>query len=598
MFQTRSLDPNHFYMRSLYKRFIVFAGFAAVLAVLAVNTIVTRRRLAVQDNNQAWVEHTQQVLQELGTVESLLRDAEVGQRGFLYTEQLRYLEPYNAAIAQLDTHLHNLQQLVADHPQEREVMPALAGLVKLKLNELAHTIQLVQARQPEQARAIVLSGVGKVYMDQIRATVQEMREMEKTLLAARLQEVSASAKRLLLTVYLARSVAVVGLILLAYYILREMRHAGEIHERQEWFRVTLSSIGDAVIATDEHGAVTFMNKIAEELIGDKLPAVHGTPVQSVFPVFNEVTRLPVENPVAKVLQQGRAISLENHTALRRRDGRTIPIKDSAAPIYDDQRKLRGVVMIFRDVTGEKQAQEAMRKAEKLAAASRLAASVAHEINNPLESVSNLVYMVKQSPNLSEEQRGYLSMAEHELERISQVTRQTLGFYRDPAGPVAVDMRSVVESVVKLYANKINDKKISVEMDMAACPQIQGLQGELKQLMANLVANAVDAVNNGGKIRISVRPVINPQGNGVKVQVADDGPGIPAENRAHVFEPFFTTKRDIGTGLGLWVSKEIVERHRGSIELANGGDDSLGGAVFTIFLQSIAETHVDAVAEEA
>ena len=582
-------------MRPTYKRLIVFAGFAFVLVVLSINTVVTRHRLAVPDNNQAWVEHTQEVLLELSTIELLLKDAESSQRGFLYTEEPKYLEPYDTALVQLGPHLNKLQELVANNQQEEELLSTLLHLVDQKRYELSHTIDLVKAGQPEQAKAIVLSDAGRTAMDDIHASVQGMRFAEKSLLAIRLQQVSASAKRLVITVYLARSIAVFGLILLAYYILREMRHSAEIHEREEWFRVTLGSIGDAVIATDEHGAVTFMNKIAEELIGNQLHEIKGRPVHSVFPIFNELTRQPLENPVAKVLEQGRTIGLANHTAFQRSDGKVIPIEDSAAPIYDDQRALRGVVMIFRDVTGEKQAEEVMRKAEKLAAASRLAASVAHEINNPLEAICNLVYMIKKSEGLSDEQRVYLNMAEHELERVSHVTRQTLGFYRDPTRPIPVDVRSVIESVLALYKNKLNDKKITVEMDLDRCPRIQGLQGELKQLIANLVANAADAVNSGGRIRISALPAVRPQGSGVEIKVADDGPGIPVENRAHVFEPFFTTKQDIGTGLGLWVSKEIVERHRGSIDVANGGENALGGAIFTIFLQGVPEADANAIA---
>lgn len=584
-------------MRPIYRRLIVFAGFAAVLAVLAINTAVTRHRLAVPDNNQAWVEHTQEILLELSTVELLLKDAESSQRGFLYAEDPRYLDSYNTAVFQLNGHLNKLQELIADNRKEEELMSALLRQVKQKRDELAQTIDLVKARQPKQAKAIVLSDVGRAAMEDIHNTVQEMRQTEKSLLATRLQQVSASAKRLVITIYGARSLAVVGLILLAYYILREMRHTAEVREREEWFRVTLSSIGDAVIATDEHGAVTFMNKTAEDLIGNQLHEIKGRPVQSVLPIFHELTRHPLENPVAKVLEQGRTIGPANHTALQRSDGKVVPIENSAAPIYDDQRKLRGVVMIFRDITGEKQAEEVMRKAEKLAAASRLAASVAHEINNPLEAVCNLVYMIKKSEGLSEEQHVYLSMAEHELERVSHVTRQTLGFYRDPTRPIPVNMQSVIESVLTLYKNKLNDKKIGMELVLNPCPPIQGLQGELKQLIANLVANAADAVALGGKIRISTVPAVRPEGSGVEIQVADDGPGIPAENRSHVFEPFFTTKQDIGTGLGLWVSKEIVERHRGNIDVANGGENTLGGAVFTIFMQGVPEADASAVTPE-
>jgi PAS domain S-box-containing protein len=376
-------------------------------------------------------------------------------------------------------------------------------------------------------------------------------------------------------------------VLLAFYIIREMdqreKHEAELRQREEWFRVTLGSIGDAVIATDEMGMVIFINHIAEELTGVKMREGQGQPIRKVFPIFNEQTRKPVENPVAKVLELGRVMGLANHTILRHADGHMIPIEDSAAPIYDDQHKLRGVVMVFRDVTAEKQAQDVMRKAEKLAAAGRLAATVAHEINNPLEAVCNLIYIVKNTASLPQETVGYLHMAEQELDRVSHITRQTLGFYRDSSEAGPVQVRSVIESVLKLYENKIKSKNIAVEMDLAECPLVHGMHGELKQLVANLVSNAADAVGRGGKIRIATSPASLENEKGVEIKVADNGPGVPAENRTHIFEPFFTTKEDVGTGLGLWVCKEIAERHGGRVQLGLSKDGGLGGAVFTVFL---------------
>ncbi len=412
-----------------------------------------------------------------------------------------------------------------------------------------------------------------------------MTREESSLESARLAAVSSSTRSLVRTLYLATILAVVGLVLLAFYIIREMdqreKHAAEMREREEWFRVTLASIGDAVIATDEHGTVIFINPIAEELTGIVLRQAQGQPIQKVFPIFNEQTRNPVDNPVAKVLEQGRIMGLANHTILQHADGHMIPIEDSAAPIFDDARKLRGVVMVFRDVTGEKQAQDVLRKAEKLAAAGRLAATVAHEINNPLEAVCNLIYIVKNTNSLPEEIVGYLNMAEQELDRVSHITRQTLGFYRDSSEPGPVPLRGVLESVLRLYENKLKSKSIAVEMDFADCPPVRGLQGEIKQLIANLISNGADAVAPGGKIRISMAPA--EQGDGVEIKIADDGPGVAEKNRAHIFEPFFTTKEDVGTGLGLWVSKEIAERHGGKIELSPDHQSDLGGAVFIVFL---------------
>jgi PAS domain S-box-containing protein len=574
-------------MRLVYKRFSVIGGFAVLLAVLLINTAVTRRQLSVQDNNQGWVQHTQQVQLELAEFESLLKDAETGQRGYLYTGDPSYLEPYNNSVAQGYPHVAKLAELAADNPRQQERVARLRTLKQQKLDEMAQTLKAFDDGNKELARSIMLSGRGKAIMDQIRAITAEMRREESSLEAARLQAVSDSTRSLVRTLYLATALAVIGLVLLAFYIIREMdqreKHEAELRQREEWFRVTLGSIGDAVIATDEMGMVIFINHIAEELTGVKMREGQGQPIRKVFPIFNEQTRKPVENPVAKVLELGRVMGLANHTILRHADGHMIPIEDSAAPIYDDQHKLRGVVMVFRDVTAEKQAQDVMRKAEKLAAAGRLAATVAHEINNPLEAVCNLIYIVKNTASLPQETVGYLHMAEQELDRVSHITRQTLGFYRDSSEAGPVQVRSVIESVLKLYENKIKSKNIAVEMDLAECPLVHGMHGELKQLVANLVSNAADAVGRGGKIRIATSPASLENEKGVEIKVADNGPGVPAENRTHIFEPFFTTKEDVGTGLGLWVCKEIAERHGGRVQLGLSKDGGLGGAVFTVFL---------------
>jgi len=579
-------------MRLIYKRFSVAGGFAVLLAVLLINAAVTRRQIAVQDSNQGWVEHTQRVQLELTTVESLLKDAETGQRGYLYTGEARYLEPYNAAVQQVDSHIATLSELVTDNPQQLSRVVILRELSKIKLEELATTVALFSEGRKDEARGIVLSDMGKRTMDNIRAAVAEMGREESSLESARLAAVSSSTRSLVWTMYLATALAAIGLVLLAFYILREMdqreKHAAEIRQREEWFRVTLGSIGDAVIATDEQGTVIFINPVAEDLTGIRLPQAQGQPIQKVFPIFNEQTRNPVDNPVAKVLELGRVMGLANHTILQHADGHMVPIEDSAAPIYDDQRKLRGVVMVFRDVTAEKQAQDVMRKAEKLAAAGRLAATVAHEINNPLEAVCNLVYIARNTPGLPQEAVGYLNVAEQELDRVSHITRQTLGFYRDSSEPGPVQLRGVIESVMKLYENKVRSKSIAVELELAECPPVHGMHGELKQLVANLVSNAADAVAPGGKIQVSIAPASQEPEKGVEIKVADDGPGVPAENRARIFEPFFTTKEDVGTGLGLWVCKEIAERHRGNVQLSLSKDGGLGGAVFTVFLPYAAQ----------
>jgi PAS domain S-box-containing protein len=395
-------------------------------------------------------------------------------------------------------------------------------------------------------------------------------------------------RRTIASIYLASVLATIGLALLAYHILREMslreKHAREIHAREEWFRVTLTSIGDAVIVTDESGRVAFMNPVAESLIGTRFARVKGRDISDVLAIFNEFTGAVSQDPVKKVMQEGKVVGLANHTVLKHADGRLIPIEDSAAPIRDDMGELIGVVLVFRDVTNERKTQDLLRRSEKLAAAARLSATVAHEINNPLEAVGNLIYLAKGNPNASPEIVKSLSIAEQELERVAHITRQTLGFYRESNEARPVELPPLIESVLRLYSNKLSSKNIRVERDFGQCPPMLGVPGELKQVISNLVSNAVDAVSPNGKIRLRTQGVDDHNGGRIQLVIEDDGPGVAPEHRSRIFEPFFTTKKDIGTGLGLWVSREIIERHGGTITVsAPDGNGSAPGASFVIEL---------------
>jgi PAS domain S-box-containing protein len=578
-------------MQTRFKRFSVIGGFAILLAILVADAYVTKRQLDQQIETGLWVTHTRQVQLQISDVESLLKDAETGQRGFLYTGDDQYLGPYNQALAKVDSHINALAELTSDNPRQQSAVADLRGLVRTKLDELASTIALYRSGQQDEARKLVLSDAGLVTMDKIRAVIEVMQDEESSLEAMRS---AAYRKNILLTtacIYLTTALAVIGLILLAYYILREMslreRHAQEMRAREEWFRVTLTSIGDGVIATDQNGNVTFLNPIAEELTGITTASASGRNILEIFPIFNETTMAPVDNPVAKVIEHDRPMGLANHTVLRKPDGTLTPIDDSAAPIRDDNGKLIGVVLVFRDISDNRKTERVLRNAEKLGAAARLSATVAHEINNPLEAAVNLVYIARIDQHAPESVVKQLTQAEQELERVAHITRQTLGFFRDNNDPEPIELESLVGSVFRLYSNKFVSKKIRVERHFGKCPPIRGVQNEVKQVLSNLISNAADAVAVGGTIIVTLRCVEEDGRTTVHMLIEDDGPGVADENKERIFEPFFTTKRDVGTGLGLWVSREILERHGGSIELAERENGSRGAA-FTVIFEALPE----------
>ena len=575
-------------MQNTFKRFSVIAAFAVLLIVLIGNGLLTRRQVGRQIASERRIADSRHMLLELEKAESLLKDAETSQRGFLYTDDPRYLVPYNDAKANIDSHFSELMRLAAGDPEKQSTILELQALEQVKMGELAETLTMYRSGHADDARALVKSNYGLLTMEQFRQVIDRLEREEAAQETKRNEEYLKTVRRTIGSIYLASLLATIGLVTLAHYILREMslreRHAQEMREREEWFRTTLTSIGDAVIVTDNEGRVSFLNPVAEALTGSRLSQALNRDITEVFPIFNEMTGAPSPDPVKRVMREGQVVGLANHTALRRTDGYLIPIEDSAAPIRDDRGRLIGVVLVFRDVTQERKAQDLLRKSEKLAAAARLSATVAHEINNPLEAVGNLIYIAKSSPDVPADIAQHLSLAEQELERVAHITRQTLGFYRESNEAEPIDIPALIESVLRLYSNKLESKNIRVVREFGECPPMVAVAGELKQVVSNLVSNAVDAVAAYGTIRIRLMPSDNKSRNAVQLVIEDDGPGISPENVERIFEPFFTTKKDVGTGLGLWVTREIIERHGGTIAVSskNGGSDA-AGAAFVIHL---------------
>jgi signal transduction histidine kinase len=241
---------------------------------------------------------------------------------------------------------------------------------------------------------------------------------------------------------------------------------------------------------------------------------------------------------------------------------------------------------MRDYLAERaKAEEALRTAEKLAVAGRLAASVAHEINNPLESVVNSLYLISLSSSL-QESKEYAQTGMNELARVSEIVTQTLRFYRQNSKPVVVKVNEIMDSALVLYRARLSSAQIVLEKDFRQCPPIFARAGELRQLIVNLLGNAVDAMSRGGTLKIRItnsREHRNGARAGIRFTIADTGSGIPPEIRKRLFEPFVSTKGDLGTGLGLWVSSGIVQKHGGAIRVRSNSLPPATGTVFSVFL---------------
>lgn len=257
------------------------------------------------------------------------------------------------------------------------------------------------------------------------------------------------------------------------------------------------------------------------------------------------------------------------------------------PVRTSTQQVRWVGVIVMDTSERKRSEDALRKTEKLAAVGRLAASIAHEINNPLEAVTNLLFLLRTHSSLDETAQSYAQMAQHEVTRVSEITQQTLRFYRQSTLPVTTNVGELIDSVLKLHQGRLNALNVNVERQYAHDVQLYCFAGELRQVFANLIGNAIDAMPSGGRLRLRVSKAQSwkePYVDGVRIVVADTGYGMDRATQKHIFEPFFTTKDVTGTGLGLWISHEIILKHSGKVRVrsrvANHGRNS--GTVFMLF----------------
>ena len=211
----------------------------------------------------------------------------------------------------------------------------------------------------------------------------------------------------------------------------------------------------------------------------------------------------------------------------------------------------------------------------------MAAAIAHEVNNPLESLMNLVFLARQSCTANLEAQGYLLTAEGEIERISHLARQTLGYYRETASPSEVYLHELIENILTIYGSKLFAHGISVESHFNDLRKISVRRGAMLQAFSNVIANAIDSMQRGSKLTVSLHETMTVGGEGIQAVIRDQGTGISQENLEKIFEPFFTTKGDLGTGIGLWVTKQLVEDRGGQIAVASSTEPGKSGTTVTI-----------------
>lgn len=344
----------------------------------------------------------------------------------------------------------------------------------------------------------------------------------------------------------------------------------------------VESSDDAIIAKNLDGVIETWNRGAEQLFGYTEDEAVGQPVTMLMPP----DRVHEEPIILERIRRGEHID-HYESVRRRKDGSLFDVSLTISPLVDEHGKIVGASKIARDISERKLAEAALIKSEKLAAAGRLAATLAHEINNPLQAVANLVTIWARSPGLNAQGQAHAAMAENELRRVTHLTQQSLSFYRESTAPTPVNVEDTIDSVLGIYDKRIDAKRIHVmrryQSDGAT---IRTYPGEIRQVFSTLLLNAMEAVDADGTISVRARRASqwqNPAIRGVRITISDNGVGIPASNLPRIFEPFFTTKGENGTGLGLWVASGIVNRVGGSILTRSSVHPVRHGTCFSIFL---------------
>jgi PAS domain S-box-containing protein len=341
----------------------------------------------------------------------------------------------------------------------------------------------------------------------------------------------------------------------------------------------VESSDDAMIGRDLDGIVTIWNTGAERLYGYTRAEVIGR---------SDSMLAPVDRPddISRFIEKLRRGEPVNHCETVRvaKDGRHIAVSLSMALIRDSKGAIVGTATVARDMTERKRAEEALRLNDKLATIGRLAAAITHEINNPLDALANLLFLIQTDPLLPNSLKPHVASAITEVGNVNKIVNNTLGFYRNGGKPVSVRLSDVLDSVVVLLRPRSDEADVHIETRYDVDGEIIGIPADLRQIFANLVKNAIEATKPGGSLVLHVRHSTNwrTAARGIRVGVLDSGCGIPHQARTHLFEPFFSTKEDKGTGLGLWVALDLLTKQGASVQLRSRTTPGRSSTCFSIF----------------
>jgi PAS domain S-box-containing protein len=566
-------------------------GLGLIVALLIGSAALTYRNTRQLYEDAHSVVHTHEVLDQTSEILVTLIDAETAERTYVLTGRLEYLKPYDESLVRLDQCLTPLNEKTKDNDLQQERMKQLETMTAKWRASMQKLINLRRSGARQAQPYFDLAREGQEQMDGIRQLVTTMEGDERDLLIERQRR---SDRAYQVAVITGLATALLGLVMIGAFVrllnrsLRtRQKAAAVVQEQREWLQTTLASIGDAVIATDTEGRVTFLNGVAEALTGWKQSEAQGQDLQTVFRILNEDSRRPAENPALRALREGQIVGLANHSVLVARDGTERPVDDSAAPIRDDKGRVAGAVLTFRDITERRRLEkEVCVRLDELADADQkkneFLAMLAHELRNPLAPISNALQVLRVSGGRSPEPetRAFAQMRDVMERQLAQMVRlidDLLDVSRISRGKIdlrmeRLDVTRVVECAVETSRPLLEEARHELIVTVPPEPvYVTGDLTRLGQVLSNLLNNSAKYTPEAGRIELTVER----QGGHAVIRVRDNGAGIPGDVLPRIFELFNQADHSLrrshgGLGIGLTLARRLVEMHSGTIDARSDG----------------------------
>ncbi len=580
---------------------VVIAVFIVTAIVVVASALLTysfgNRVLRAHAREEARLE----VIAQLEQLVTTVKDAETGLRGFIITGQESYLGPYNDAVNRLPQEIEKFKNVA-----KIDISPADADkvlqLIERKMAILRTAFELRRNAGFEAAAAIVQRGEGEQIMEELRAAIGSLQAQETAALQ-RDRNLSDEVTRMRTNVFALTALINVIFLVWAYQriaesiklrdeaLARARQQSAEVQKQKDLLSVTLSSIGDGVMVTDQQGRVDFMNGVAEKLTGWSLAEARGRPTSEVFHILNEHTRERVVSPVEKVMSEGVIVGLANHTLLVRKDGSEVPIDDSGAPIRDADGNLCGVVLVFRDFSEHRTAERELREARDAAetanrAKDQFLAMLSHELRTPLTPVLATLNLWETSEDVPAALRSDVQMLRRSVELEARIIDDLLDLTRVARGmlsfsPENTDVHALINFLTELSHSEAAGKELQIVLKLDADRHnVYTDAARLQQVLWNILRNAIKFTDSGS---ITIATTNDARGK-IDISISDTGIGMTSETMSRLFAPFeqadrSQNKRYGGLGLGMAISSALVELLEGKLVAQSKG---LGrGSTFTV-----------------